>query len=60
MTVLEYLHKPAPAVELAHPADYVMASAAAASDAGSPSGASLRVPRSAPTRSRPYAGWSSS
>ena len=35
VTVLEYLHKPAPTVELAHPADYVMASGApAASDSG--------------------------
>ena len=34
VTVLEYLHKPAPAVELPHPADYVMSSAPGGSDVG--------------------------
>jgi uncharacterized protein (TIGR03083 family) len=34
VTVLEYLHKPAPAVELEHAADYVMASTPAAPDPG--------------------------
>ena len=34
VTVLEYLHKPAPAVELAHTADYVMASAPSVPDPG--------------------------
>jgi uncharacterized protein (TIGR03083 family) len=34
VTVLEYLHKPAPAVDLGHSADYVMASAPATPDPG--------------------------
>jgi uncharacterized protein (TIGR03083 family) len=34
VTVLEYLHKPAPAVEVAHPADYFVGGVAGASGAG--------------------------
>jgi uncharacterized protein (TIGR03083 family) len=34
VTVLEYLHKPAPAVDLGHSADYVMASAPVTPDPG--------------------------